>query len=513
MACHLVAVGAGWVQTRAQAVGRAVCGHGGFVVRRSCVVPAGVRVGRGCRQVAGAAVWLWRATSLCEGGCLTIRSSGPSARYAGRRPLTSSVSRHKGAYVARDDYLFNGVDWHSVDRHQREELAAEVERVDADRLLNTSVEDLTVYFADKFQIDVPVLDLENLVVDQHEKQIDVSGDPMRMIMDRRRPFFVAGSEIEVEIPFTGEAEAFKIQPNPYTLSPPRASVRGSVVSFSVVGTNLQPDEVRSQIDRTVSEIQSYLTNLRTNVSGLNSQLSGVARAAIESRRAKLLANRNVVASLGFRLKERQGEPKTFAAPEVRRKISPVMPPASSAPYKPEPALAADDYEHILGVMQGMTEVMERSPSAFYDVDEESLRSHFLVQLNGHYQGQATGETFNYEGKTDILIRSEGRNIFIAECKFWAGPKKLIDTINQLLGYSAWRDTKTAVVIFNRNRDFSKVLAAIPPTIQEHPQFKRALPGSSETIFRYMFAHRDDRNRELYLTVMAFDVPAPQKSDD
>ena len=56
----------------------------------------------------------------------------------------------------------------------------------------------------------------------------------------------------------------------------------------------------------------------------------------------------------------------------------------------------------------MAQVMERSPSAFSTMDEESLRSHFLVQLNGHYEGQATGETFNYEGKTDILIRSEGK---------------------------------------------------------------------------------------------------------
>jgi hypothetical protein len=73
----------------------------------------------------------------------------------------------------------------------------------------------------------------------------------------------------------------------------------------------------------------------------------------------------------------------------------------------------------------MVHVMERSPSAFHHMDEEALRTHFLVQLNGHYEGQATGETFNYEGKTDILVRSGDRNIFIAECKFWGGPKKLI----------------------------------------------------------------------------------------
>lgn len=411
--------------------------------------------------------------------------------------------------MAREDYLFTGPDWHSVDRHQRQQMAAEIEGVDADRLLNTSVEDLAVYFAEKYKIDVPVLDVDNLVVDQREKQIDVSRDPMRMIMDRSRSFYVTGTEIEVEVPFTGEAEVFKIQPNPYTLSPPRASIRGSTVSFSIVGTNLDAAQVRNQIDRTVSEIQSYLSNLRSNVAGLNGQLLGEARAAIEARRTKLLANRNMAAALGFKMKERQNAPKTFVAPEVRRKISPVMPPASSTPYKPEPALAAADYEHILAVMQSMTQVMELSPSAFHDVDEEALRSHFLVQLNGHYQGQATGETFNYEGKTDILIRSEGRNIFIAECKFWSGAKKASETIDQLLGYSSWRDTKTAVVLFNRNRDFSKVLAAIPEIVREHPQFKRELPGSSETTFRYLFANRDDPNRELYLTVMAFDVPTPR----
>jgi hypothetical protein len=246
------------------------------------------------------------------------------------------------------------------------------------------------------------------------------------------------------------------------------------------------------------------------VSGLNSQLLGEARAAIETRRSKLLTSRSMVASLGFKMKERDGAVKTFVAPEIRRRITPVMPQASTAPFKPEPALSDADYEHILDVMQGMTQVMELSPSAFHDVDEEALRSHFLVQLNGHYQGQATGETFNYEGKTDILIRSEGKNVFIAECKFWSGPKKLIETIDQLLGYSSWRDTKTAIVIFNRNRDFSKVLAAIPDAVRAHPQYKRDLLGSTESVFRYQFANRDDRNRELFLTVLAFDVPTPRE---
>ena len=66
-----------------------------------------------------------------------------------------------------------------------------------------------------------------------------------------------------------------------------------------------------------------------------------------------------------------------------------MPPATTAPYKREPVLSTDDYEHILSVMTNMVLVMERSPSAFTAMGEEALRSHFLVQLNGHYEGQVS----------------------------------------------------------------------------------------------------------------------------
>ena len=131
----------------------------------------------------------------------------------------------------------------------------------------------------------------------------------------------------------------------------------------------------------------------------------------------------------------------------------------------------------------------------------------MVHLNGHYEGQATGETFNYEGKTDILVRSEGRNLFIAECKFWNGPSSLNGALDQLLRYTSWRDTKTALLIFNRDRNLSTVLKGIPEVIRNHPNFKSESDYLSETGFRYVLSHRDDPNRDLILTVLAFDIPA------
>lgn len=413
--------------------------------------------------------------------------------------------------MGRENYLFTQTDWYSVEEHQKRSILSEIDGINGDRLLNTAIEDLCDYFEQKYRIDIPVLHEDRIVADQHETQIDVSRDPLRWIDDRNRPFYVPGTLIEITVPFSGDAEAFKIRPTTYTTSLPRGDVRNDSLVLSVSGTNLEPQQVRSQIDRTLGEVRQYLGWLRTSADSFNQQIRQIARERIEWRRTKLLADRNLVAGLGFPLKERADASRTFTAPEVRRRITPTMPPASTAPYRPEPILSSEDYEHIVSVMTNMALVMERSPSAFVAMDEEALRSHFLVQLNGHYEGQATGETFNYEGKTDILVRANGKNIFIAECKYWGGPKKLSDTIDQLLGYTSWRDTKTAIVIFNRNKNFSQVLDAIPDVVKAHPNFKRELNQSGEGRYRYVLAHRDDPNREMILTVLAFDVPQATKT--
>jgi hypothetical protein len=185
--------------------------------------------------------------------------------------------------------------------------------------------------------------------------------------------------------------------------------------------------------------------------------------------------------------------------------------ANVVPYELEHILLKADYDNILKILENMALVMERCPSAFSSLKEEDLRMHFLVQLNGLFAGNATGETFNYSGKTDILIRVGGRNIFIGECKFWAGPRKFAETIDQLLGYSSWRDTKTALLIFNKKKNFTRVLKEISSTIKRHPNLKRILGRRSETSFQYVFRHKNDNNRELLMTVLAFDVPYEEQS--
>ena len=158
-------------------------------------------------------------------------------------------------------------------------------------------------------------------------------------------------------------------------------------------------------------------------------------------------------------------------------------------------------------MDNMTKVMERSPHTFANMKEEDIRQHFLVQLNSQYEGQATGETFNATGKTDILVRTDGHNLFIAECKFWRGEKIFLESVDQLLSYVTWRDTKTAIVIFNRNKNLSGVIETIKTAMERHTHKKRGPKIEGETRIRYVFGHPSDNRRDVIATVMIYDIPA------
>lgn len=404
------------------------------------------------------------------------------------------------------EVLFAKYNWFDVERHQLEKAKQEIMKYNGNKLLNTPIDDLFKYFFELYKIDLPHLLEEEITVDQNETQVDVSHDPYRAIFDRDRPVYIQGTQIKYNIPYTGDKEVFFIQPTTYDMSPPMATIYEGYIEISISGADLTQQDIIRRFNDIFGSIKLYLSRLAKNIPEFNDKLRGQIYSTLEYRKKKLLNDQNLVAGLGFPLKQRQDSPLTYVTDGIKQRIKPVPPAATTAPYIPEPVLADADYEKILGIISHMAIVMERDPNAFKGLDEESLRTFFLMILNSHYEGRATGETFNYNGKTDILIREDNKNIFIGECKFWSGPKKLLETIDQLLGYSSWRDSKTAIILFNKNKNFSDVLNTIPEAVRSHPNFKKDLGNKSDSIFKYKFKNKDDENKELFLTILAFDVP-------
>ncbi len=387
-------------------------------------------------------------------------------------------------------------------------VLAEVEAISAEHLLNAVEHDLCAALVERYRVALPTLLTDKVAIhEQVEADIDVRHDRSRDIRDRSRPFHVKGQRIVVAVPFEGDPVMFQFRPSHFSLSPPRADIVGDELRLTFQGVDLSAEEVKRGVQGAIGSIEGYLTTGRGDVKQFNASLPSIVEGAVSRRKQRLLQQRGMVEALGIPVRPRADAPATYSLPVKRRVPVIETVPTTSQPYAPEPALATEEYENILRTAQNMALVMERSPSAFKEMKEEDLRQQFLVQLNGQYEGEAAGEVFNYRGKTDILIRHQGRNVFIAECKFWTGAKKFLETVDQLLSYTSWRDTKTAVFLFNRNRDLSRVLGQVSELLRQHSCHKRDLPQTEPTRFRAVLRRPDDAAREVVLTVCVFDVPA------
>jgi len=404
--------------------------------------------------------------------------------------------------------LFNKVSIFDVFEHRRREAKQRIQSLDPNYILNRSEADVVGSILDELRIDLPSIQEDSIHIDYGERQIDVSRDPMRFVPDPSVPFYVQGTRITFIVPFAGDGSFFDVQPQhfSYSLRANDVALHKDGIHFNFASANLNAAAAKRDFESELQQIKTNLQSLRQYIDQHEPLFVQEVRNQVQQRKAKLLQDAQMVASLGYPIKRREGAPTTYAVPVSKRKADVRRPTAVSQPFSPEPTLSMDDYEGILNIVRNMVQVMERSPKVFENMGEEDLRTHFLVQLNGQFEGRATGETFNYQGKTDILIREEGKNVFIAECKFWDGEKAYSGTLDQLLSYLSWRDTKAAALIFNRNVNFSEVVQKIADITPEHTQYKRSIGKLDETSYRFVFGQPNDPAREVIVTVMAFDIP-------
>lgn len=410
----------------------------------------------------------------------------------------------------RRNYLFGGASVHALIEDVQARAMADLKSTNENIILGKSVDDLVSELLNKYALNVPELNEDGTWVDEKEVNIEVPVQEIDFVYAGRRggTRTVTSHVVSFHVPFEGDGTLFQISPSSRTIPGPAADIDRQEIVISVSTNQKTHEQVKQEYNQTVQSIKQHLSTLKNDLRSVGTQIETSARAYIQQRKAQILQSKNLVASLGFPMKRRADAPMTYRAPEVRRKVTPISP-QTMPPFKPEPALEEAEYQHILNVMDNMTKVMERSPSAFRNMEEEDIRHQFLVQLNGQYEGQATGETFNFSGKTDILIRSDGKNIFIAECKFWRGEKSFLETVNQLLSYLTWRDSKAAIIIFNKNKNLSGVLSAIKSAMEQHPNKKRGPKIEGETRFRYIMHSPSDINREIIVTIMIYDIPSPE----
>ena len=404
------------------------------------------------------------------------------------------------------DSLFNKKFLSVLLRSYPQVLQNQVDSLNDDLLLQKDESDLVDRLVERMELVAPTLRPKDEWAQKVEDtKIDVSGNPLRGLSARLgRRSLVPAHRVIIEIPFDGDADLFEVQPSRYSLRLPcgHVSKATSILSFSIIEEHLDADKIGREIDSIVSNIRTHLEQVRIDCRGWNSGLRETVTASIRARKDRLLQQDKLGDSLGIPAKDDDKETrKTYTVSTIRR-LKPRALSTSSA--NREPTLSSEDYDYILGVISKLGSDMEKTPETYMAMDEERIRDHILSTLSTHVEGgTATRETYNKEGKTDILIQIDGKNIFVAECKIWKGEKSFRAAIDQTLGYLTWRDTKAALIVFSKNRDFTNVLSTISASVPCHANHKRTLEEMGESQGRYIFQHKDDAEREFRLAVLAF----------
>ncbi|MHB8078175.1 MAG: hypothetical protein ACYDIE_02820 [Candidatus Krumholzibacteriia bacterium] len=371
------------------------------------------------------------------------------------------------------------------------------------------------HFLDRVAVTALTLDANNYYIESRTSiPIDVSRDFDRMGRRDER-IIVPGTCLAIAIPYTGSKVLWRLQPSQFSLSGyPDLDIRDDVVVFNCTFPDdaADPARIKTQIADHVRSLTDAVANIARDVAHHNRTTRQEIPDAIARKRAKALTALNAVAALGIPV-QRRGQPLTFTVPTTRRETPLARPLVATEPYAPEPTLDQREFEHILRVLGSMSLVMERSPADFAALNEEAIRTHFLIQLNGHYEGGASGETFNASGKTDILIRSGGRNIFIAECKFWRGQQYFNRAVDQLLNYLTWRDSKCALLVFNRAQGSSAVKRKMHEVMIARPEHRRTVTCDKDGCDRYVFVKPADPGREIRICTLLFSIPRATTEED
>ena len=186
-------------------------------------------------------------------------------------------------------------------------------------------------------------------------------------------------------------------------------------------------------------------------------------------------------------------------PSIRESIISINPQTTL-----DPTLYESEYIQILNGIHIAGSSIEQKIVSFYNQDEEGLRDTILTGLQTAFpKYSATGETFNAAGKTDILLKYNSENLFVAECKIWAGQSSVNPAIDQLMNYLTWRDSKTALILFVQNSTFSSVLAEIKKIIADHPNYQKFIDEQNSNRFNFEFTQKNDPNKTFKLAVICF----------
>ena len=376
---------------------------------------------------------------------------------------------------------------------KRETIKSDIDRMSDDSLLLPDQTEMLSYLVEIYSLEEIYLDTNNIdkIPQETKKEFtNICGECK----------LVDALTVYWKMPFSGSDSLLFIQPSCYSMSTFTAFIENNYLTISDYATitdiQNEPNIIENKLKAKLDKFSTQIANLNNNIRSFNRTLENFILDIMEKRRKKSDIVKKALEVMNIPLKRNQEAPSIIP---LRRKL--VRPSLPSAKREKSYEILDEDYNHIMNVIRHVGATFERARKTFCKLNEEELRDVILANLNGHYMGLATGETFRNSGKTDINIEFENRAAFVGECKVWQGEKIFHETIDQLIGYTTWKDTKNAMIFFNKkNKGFKEIQEKINELISKLGECMKIDTKDGEWEF---IINKDSNKKRIH--VFLFDI--------
>lgn len=399
--------------------------------------------------------------------------------------------------------LFGEQPFEPVGNRQLAALAKEVKEAEEKYIQSVNTEQYVNHLVQNYGFKPIELLLDQVHRTQYDRDVPAEEFPGNYNVERGHRY--SKPVVQIHVPYKGDMDLLKYRSFVYTTGL-LAYVDGSNITFEFVlfemeHANILKTRIADRIEELKKEHRKHVEMLNI----FNTNLRDTAMSLVRSRKETLQKRDDFLSELDIPIRKLDDGSGSFSIPMVMKRVV-VKPESPSAQLPKEPTISLSDYQEFLRVIEQTGEHIERHTSIYRGKKEEDLRDLFLMVFQLGYES-ATGEAFNKVGKTDILIRHEGKVAFIAECKVWDGKKVFLDAISQTLSYLTWRDSKTALLMFVHSRGFENVLNQIEGNAKEHLCFVRQVGQRVENRFDFEFHLPDDESRNCRMAIRCFHFPS------
>ncbi len=284
------------------------------------------------------------------------------------------------------------------------------------------------------------------------------------------------------------------------------SIENSSICFSLEDIYNEPKRIEEAFHTSKNTVIGKINSVKMELDQYHNELPSFVQNEINNRIQKINHANDYKSKFKYPIRKKN-VPTAFESPRIvkKKKISPK--PISTTNKKINQRFISDeDFTHVLGLLQDCGKNWECHPEIYKGKGEEALRDYLIFVLAPNIEGVVAGEAYNKKGKTDIAIKHESTNLFIAECKIWKGAKVFTETIDQILGYLTWRDAKAAIMMFVPNQDISSVIKTADETTMKHSNFVRKLEVVDKGWTNYLFHLENDPGIHLTIAVQLYHLP-------